>query len=103
MQKRHLILVAIFILAFASVLPAAASFQSAPSQDGTNQVVGEVIRIGTDAAYPPFEEIDEDGNFIGFDIELMDAIAEDAGSLLNTSMLHLIPSLPHCPKANSML
>jgi|GEM_PF-832887 len=37
------------------------------------------IVVGTNAEYPPFESVDEDDNIIGFDIDLMNAIAEDAG------------------------
>lgn len=79
MHRRHFVFILVMILALASVFPAAASQQQDAAPDGSSQVVGEVIRVGTDAAYPPFEELDEDGNFIGFDIDLMDAIAEDAG------------------------
>jgi len=38
-----------------------------------------IVVIGTNAEYPPFESVDDDDNIIGFDIELMNAIAEDAG------------------------
>lgn len=37
------------------------------------------VTIGTNAEYPPFEMVDEGGNIVGFDIELMDAISEEAG------------------------
>jgi ABC-type amino acid transport substrate-binding protein len=37
------------------------------------------VTIGTNAEYPPFEFVDEDGNISGFDIELMEAIAAEAG------------------------
>ncbi len=37
------------------------------------------VTVGTNAEYPPFEYVDEDGNIAGFDIELMEAIAEEAG------------------------
>jgi polar amino acid transport system substrate-binding protein len=36
------------------------------------------VIIGTNAEYPPFEFVDDEGNITGFDIELMDAIAEAA-------------------------
>jgi ABC-type amino acid transport substrate-binding protein len=29
-----------------------------------------VMRVGVDASYPPFEDIDEEGNLIGYDIDL---------------------------------
>ncbi|MGD2148587.1 MAG: transporter substrate-binding domain-containing protein, partial [Anaerolineae bacterium] len=37
------------------------------------------ITIGTNAEYPPFEFVDEAGNIVGFDVELMEAIAGEAG------------------------
>ena len=37
------------------------------------------VSIGTNAEYPPFENVDEDGNIVGFDVDLMTAIAEEAG------------------------
>lgn len=39
----------------------------------------ETIVVGTDAAYAPFEYVDADNNIVGFDIDLMKAIAEVAG------------------------
>lgn len=33
----------------------------------------------TEPTYPPFESTDEDGNLVGFDIDLINAIAEDQG------------------------
>jgi polar amino acid transport system substrate-binding protein len=38
-----------------------------------------VIRVGTSADYPPFESVDESGNKVGFDIELMEEIAKRLG------------------------
>ncbi len=37
------------------------------------------LTVCTDSPYPPMEFEDEDGNFTGFDIELMRAIADDLG------------------------
>lgn len=79
MQRRLFLVVVVSLLIASMVLPVAASQETAGAPEGQSQVAGEVIRIGTDAAYPPFEELDEDGNFIGFDIDLMEAIAADAG------------------------
>lgn len=39
----------------------------------------DAIVIATDATFNPFEYTDEDGNLIGFDIDLMNAVAEKAG------------------------
>ena len=38
-----------------------------------------VIKVGTSADYPPFEYVDEQGNKVGFDIELMAEIANRMG------------------------
>ena len=35
--------------------------------------------VGTNAEYPPFESVDDAGDIIGFDIDIMNAIAEAAG------------------------
>ncbi len=42
-------------------------------------VSAQTVRIGTEGAYPPFNSIDSDGNLIGFDIEIADALCEAAG------------------------
>ncbi len=78
-KGKFVVLVLAFILAMVLAVPATASPHALPQAETTSQVAGEVFQVGTDAAYPPFEEIDEDGNYVGFDIELMEAIAEDAG------------------------
>jgi ABC-type amino acid transport substrate-binding protein len=31
--------------------------------------------VGTDVPYPPFQELDDEGNFVGFDIDVMEEIA----------------------------
>ncbi|HEX5630741.1 MAG TPA: ABC transporter substrate-binding protein [Acidimicrobiia bacterium] len=38
-----------------------------------------VLTVGSDIPYPPFEDFDTDGNEIGFDIELIEEIAERLG------------------------
>jgi len=45
------------------------------------------IKVGTNAEYPPFEYVDESGNIVGFDVDLIKALAERAGfevELVNT-------------------
>jgi len=52
-----------------------------PTEAPTEEAVPELgkVIIGNNAEYPPFEYVDEDGNIVGFDPELMAAIAEEAG------------------------
>ncbi len=45
--------------------------------DAEEEVVTYIA--GTEPTYPPFDSTDEDGNIIGFDMDLLDAIAEDQG------------------------
>lgn len=40
---------------------------------------GETYQIATDVTFAPFEFQNEDGEYVGIDIELLDAIAEDQG------------------------
>lgn len=40
---------------------------------------GKVLRVGTEATFPPFETTDEQDNIIGFDIDIINYIAEDNG------------------------
>jgi ABC-type amino acid transport substrate-binding protein len=39
---------------------------------------GETLTVGSDIPYPPFEQ-GQPGNFTGFDVELMEAVAESIG------------------------
>lgn len=39
----------------------------------------DVITIASDCTWPPMEMIDEDQNIVGFDIDLINAVAEEAG------------------------
>ncbi len=52
-----------------------------PTQPPTEEPMADLgtVTIGTNAEYPPFEMVDDAGNIVGFDIELMEAIAEEAG------------------------
>jgi len=56
------------------VLIAGAVLSACAEQEDLGPVV-----IGLNAEYPPFENVDEDGNLVGFDVDLMTAIAEEAG------------------------
>lgn len=47
-------------------------FSSALAQD----LEGRVLKIGSDTTYPPLETVDENGNIIGFDVDVMNAICE---------------------------
>lgn len=83
MVKVFLLSIALFVLA-ACPAPEPASQEAASEpapvveESGTTGIEGAVI-VGTNAEYQPFEYTTEGGDIIGFDIDLMDALAEAAG------------------------
>jgi len=67
------------LLISACAQPAAPTEAPAGGEDAP-QTGGGVVQVGTDATWPPFEYIDESTNeIVGFDIDLMKAVAERAG------------------------
>ena len=48
----------------------------------------------TEATYPPFESTDEDGNIVGFDIDLINAIAEDQGFVVEMQNINFDALIP---------
>ena len=53
--------------------------QQPAANDGNNAEQVTTYVVGTNPTFAPFEYQDEDGNMVGFDLELMKAIAEDQG------------------------
>ena len=57
---------------------------------------GETLKVVTEATFAPFESTDEEGNIIGFDVDMMNAIAESQGLTIewvNMEFDSLIPAL----------
>lgn len=62
----------------------------------THASAENVVRIGTEGAYPPFNYIDKDGNLQGFDIEIAKALCEAADmecTFVTQSWDGMIPAL----------
>ncbi|MGE5417978.1 MAG: basic amino acid ABC transporter substrate-binding protein [Acidobacteriota bacterium] len=56
----------------------------------------KILKVGSEAAYPPFEIQDKDGKFVGFDMDLIRAIAQAEGyevEISNLPFTGLIPAL----------
>ncbi|AKB19282.1 MULTISPECIES: basic amino acid ABC transporter substrate-binding protein [unclassified Methanosarcina] len=79
-----------------------AAEETTPAEEGSgvegNASVGEMPTyiVGTEAQFPPFEIVNSNGNIIGFDVDLMNAIAEDQGfkvEYLDQDFAGLIPAL----------
>ncbi|MGB8981768.1 MAG: transporter substrate-binding domain-containing protein [Anaerolineales bacterium] len=75
-MKRFFVLVALLVAA--SIVLSACGGGAAANHLEAIKDAG-VIKVGTSADYPPFESVDESGNKVGFDIELMAEIANRLG------------------------
>ncbi|RPJ28974.1 MAG: amino acid ABC transporter substrate-binding protein [Chloroflexi bacterium] len=69
------ILVVVTLLVAASLVLSACGGGAAANHLEAIKEAG-VIKVGTSADYPPFESVDESGNKVGFDIDLMTEIAK---------------------------
>lgn len=58
---------------------AAASSEAASSEAAAAETTGKKWVIATDTVFKPFEYTDASGNFVGIDVDILAAIAEDQG------------------------
>jgi polar amino acid transport system substrate-binding protein len=77
-MKKNLRLVAL-LATFALVLAACGDDGANGDTDALELVTAGTLTVCTDTPYPPMEFVDESGNYTGFDMELMKAIADDLG------------------------
>ena len=75
-MKRFVVFVSLLV-AVSLVLSGCGAGKAANHLEAVKQA--GVIKVGTSADYPPFESVDESGNKVGFDIELMTEIAKRLG------------------------
>lgn len=66
------------LLAVLTVLAACGSSEEESDGGESSGGEGEAYRVGIDTTYPPFE-FEEDGEYTGIDIDLINAIAENQG------------------------
>jgi arginine/lysine/histidine transporter system substrate-binding protein len=66
----------ILIILLVSLLAACGSGEASSTD---NKKEEKVLIMATSADFPPFESYDAEGNFIGFDVELAQAIADELG------------------------
>lgn len=66
------------------------------SEGGSETGLGTLV-VGSEVNYPPFESVDANGNMVGFDIELIEAVGKAAGydrvEIRNIKWDSLIPAL----------
>ncbi|MGE5574316.1 MAG: basic amino acid ABC transporter substrate-binding protein [Bacillota bacterium] len=99
MKKSGLLLIIgvaiVVVLAVGLALKKAPEQAAAPGPDAAEDV--PVLKVGCDVAFPPFEWQDEQtGEFKGFDIDLIKAVAEEMGmkaEIVNTAWDGILPGL----------
>lgn len=82
MQRRsfRLILATVLILSLVALAGCGTTAPASAPAGGTSAPAPEkILKVGSDIAYAPFEFMDDKQKPVGFDIELMDALAKDMG------------------------
>lgn len=95
MKRSHFLKNAFLSLGATLVLASCGGTEEATAPGGEGSAAGPWV-IGTEPAFPPFESQDDSGELVGFDIDLMRAIGEQAGVPVEFESLPfdgLIPAL----------
>ncbi len=99
MKKNVMYFVSLLALA-GMLLSACAPAATATTAPAATETAGSVVRVATDATWPPFEVVDESTKeIIGLDIDLMDAVAEKAGlevEYVNVAFDPLLAGISQC-------
>jgi len=68
------------LIGLIGLLVASCGCMEAQSSSGSSMTMKEgILVVGTDPTFPPFEEKNTDGELVGFDIDLMNALGEKMG------------------------
>ena len=79
-MKKLLALLLALMMVFTFAACGADTADDAEDQTAVEEATETVVyHCVTEATFPPFDTVDEDGNIIGFDMDLMNAIAADQG------------------------
>ena len=74
----------------------AAPADKAETTEASTDASGKVWKIATDTAFKPFEYTDDSGNFVGIDMDILDAIAKDQGFQYEMQVLGWDASIAAC-------
>ncbi|MBR0374259.1 MAG: basic amino acid ABC transporter substrate-binding protein [Mogibacterium sp.] len=95
-KKTVTALIALICMFAITMLTLAACGSSGGSGEDEDPGEKKVLIVGTEPTYAPFDTVDDDGNVIGFDMDLIQAIADDQGFEIEFMTLEfdaLIPAL----------
>ncbi len=80
----------------APAAPAATTESGAPATEAAPAADGKVWVVATDTSFKPFEYTDASGNFVGIDVDILAAIAEDQGFQYDLQSLGWDASIAAC-------
>ena len=90
-MKKFLVLLLALSMVFAMTACGGGSDEAATDEGepaAVESVEGQTFTVGTEPTFPPFELVDEETNEItGFDIELLQAIADDQGFSIDVQQM----------------
>ena len=93
--------IAAIILSAALVVALAACGSSKDSDSDKSSGKAETLTMGTNASFPPYEYVDDNGNIVGIDAEIAQAIADKLGMKLEIKDMEF-ESLVPAVKAKSI-
>ena len=104
MKKKFLgmMLAASMLVGLTACGSTAAAPAEAPAAEATAEAAapadtdGKVWVIGTDTSFRPFEYTDDSGNFVGIDVDILAAVAEDQGFAYDLQVLGWDASIAAC-------
>ena len=68
---------------------------------GMNTFAADSLTIATDTVFKPFEYTDEEGQFVGIDVDILAAIAQDQGFEYELKSLGWDPAIEACKKGEA--
>ena len=68
---------------------------------GMNIFAADSLTIATDTVFKPFEYTDEEGQFVGIDVDILAAIAQDQGFAYELKSLGWDPAIEACKKGEA--
>ena len=70
--------------------------EATETTEAPSDASGKVWKIATDTSFKPFEYTDDSGNFVGIDMDILDAIAKDQGFQYEMQVLGWDASIAAC-------
>lgn len=93
----RLLLAAVLVFSLAALAGCAKKEEPAPQSGTEAPATQKILKVGTEATYPPFEMVDkQSGEYVGFDMDLIRAIGKAQGYEVKINSMGfdaLIPSL----------